>query len=165
MNRLEHLLTIVAEECTEVGQRASKALRFGLHEIQEGQDLTNAQRLIYEFNDLVAAMKMLYGEGHLPPVMVPAMQMEKMTKVEKYLKYSEQQGTLQRPEEEADEFIKWWAKQQAGGSLSDKLEQFRAERKKRIVNLGDGRVKIGNETVRIYDNKSGPEVETVNPAY
>ena len=30
MTREEHLLTIVAEECAEVAQRATKALRFGL---------------------------------------------------------------------------------------------------------------------------------------
>ena len=29
MTREEHLLTIVAEECAEVAQRATKALRFG----------------------------------------------------------------------------------------------------------------------------------------
>lgn len=45
MKRHEHLLSILAEECCEVGQRVSKALRFGLDEVQPGQDLSNAERI------------------------------------------------------------------------------------------------------------------------
>jgi hypothetical protein len=37
MTREQHLLTILAEECGEVVQRASKAIRFGLDESQPGQ--------------------------------------------------------------------------------------------------------------------------------
>ena len=56
MNRLEHILTCVAEESNEVGQRATKALRFGLDEVQPGQDLTNWDRLIEEFHDRCGAL-------------------------------------------------------------------------------------------------------------
>lgn len=48
------LLTILAEECCEVGQRVSKALRFGLMEIQPGQPLSNAERISEELGDLLA---------------------------------------------------------------------------------------------------------------
>ena len=54
MVRREHLLTCLAEECTEVGQRVTKALRFGLAEVQAGQTLTNRQRIAEEYRDLVA---------------------------------------------------------------------------------------------------------------
>jgi NTP pyrophosphatase (non-canonical NTP hydrolase) len=50
------LLTILAEECCEVGQRVSKALRFGLSEIQLGQPLDNAQRISEELGDLLGVV-------------------------------------------------------------------------------------------------------------
>ena len=96
MNRQEHLLSIVAEECVEVAQRVSKALRFGIEEVQPGQDLTNRERILYEFADLCGAME-LAGDGakiediivHLRPLIDA-----KKEKVEKFLRYSEQVGTL-----------------------------------------------------------------------
>ena len=54
MNTIEHLLTCLAEECDEVGQRVMKALRFGLDEIQPGQDFTNAERIVLELHDLAS---------------------------------------------------------------------------------------------------------------
>jgi hypothetical protein len=45
MTREQHLLTILAEECGEVVQRASKAIRFGLDESQPGQLDDNKKRL------------------------------------------------------------------------------------------------------------------------
>ncbi len=63
MTRQEHLLVILMEECAEVAQRASKALRFGLTEIQPGQALTNAQRIEYELGDLYTIHEMLKDEN------------------------------------------------------------------------------------------------------
>ena len=104
MKRFEHLLTITAEECTEVGQRASKILRFGPQEIQPGQDLTNVERLLGEWTDLNAMMEMLQEEGVLvlPSAadMRPAIAAKK-AKVEKFLRYSAQCGTLDGEVEEA----------------------------------------------------------------
>jgi hypothetical protein len=61
MTKTENLLTILAEECAETAQRVSKAIRFTLDEIQPNQeeDLTNAERIVYEFNDIVAVMEVL----------------------------------------------------------------------------------------------------------
>lgn len=94
MTRLEHLLTILVEECGETGQRATKALRFGIKEVQKGQDLDNSQRLTYEFNDIVAMMEMLQEEGHLDVVIDREAIGKKKEKVEKYLLLSQEQGTL-----------------------------------------------------------------------
>jgi hypothetical protein len=98
MNRLEHLLTISAEECTEVGQRVSKALRFGMREVQEGQALDNAERIRREFVDLVAALEMAEKEGGLEPGALtrtsPAEIAAKQAKVERYLELSAREGTL-----------------------------------------------------------------------
>lgn len=46
------LLVILIEECGEVLQRATKALRFGLDEHQPGQSLSNSQRLAHEVGDV-----------------------------------------------------------------------------------------------------------------
>lgn len=102
MTRTEHLLCILAEECSEVAQRVSKALRFGLGEIQPGQDKTNARRIMDEVNDFVAVYQMIAGSA-LHPAMPefncnPSECLDailaKQGKVEKFLKYSVECGTV-----------------------------------------------------------------------
>lgn len=95
MNRIEHLLTILTEECAEVQQATTKALRFGL---EEGKDCTafehgsNVERLRYEINQVIAMVEMLEAEGLdlSPDYHVREM---KKQKVEKYLIYSKECGT------------------------------------------------------------------------
>jgi len=53
------LLTIFAEECAEAIQRASKAKRFGLREIQPGQRRTNSQRLAEEIGQVLSLVDQL----------------------------------------------------------------------------------------------------------
>jgi|11BtaG_2_1085332.scaffolds.fasta_scaffold32430_2 hypothetical protein len=93
MSRDEHLLTIVAEECNEVAQRATKALRFSLEEKEPGQEHTNKERLFQEFGDLVAVLRMLFPEDfdHIP---FTEWQKNKQEKVKRYLEYSEFLGTV-----------------------------------------------------------------------
>jgi hypothetical protein len=93
MNRLNHLLWVLAEECAEVAQRASKAARFGMDEVQPGQPLTNEERIWQEMNDLAALGEMLIalrGSGGLSRDAIEA----KKEKVEKFLLYSAECGTL-----------------------------------------------------------------------
>jgi len=94
MNRTEHLLACLAEECHEIGQRALKAQRFGLLEIQPEQELTNWHRLQQELADLLAVMEMLEGPAGclycIPRNLIEA----KKAKVEKYMVYAESQGAL-----------------------------------------------------------------------
>lgn len=105
MTRTEHLLTILAEECAEVAQRASKAIRFGLAEVQPGQDKTNARRLMDEVNDFLATYQMIAG-----PVVSPTTPLfqgdpnewmaaikAKQDKIESFLNYSAKCGTLEEP--------------------------------------------------------------------
>ncbi len=94
MTRKEHLLTILSEECSETAPRASKAIRFGLTEIQPGQPLTNTERLINEFNDMFALMEMLRSEGCLDIILHSGKIEAKKLQVEHYLKHSKECGTL-----------------------------------------------------------------------
>lgn len=94
MNRTEHLLSCLAEECAEVAQRVSKALRFGLDEVQPGQPLTNAQRIGQEFADLLAVVEMLEDEGAMDrPTDTHAIERKK-AKVLAFMEYAEQCGAL-----------------------------------------------------------------------
>lgn len=100
MTKLENLLTILIEECGETAQRATKALRFTLEEIQPNLhqnplQLNNAQRLIYEFNDICAVMEMLEDEGYLPASYDSRAMNLKKEKVKKYLELSQKLGTVE----------------------------------------------------------------------
>jgi phosphoribosyl-ATP pyrophosphohydrolase len=101
VTRKEHLLVCACEEAIEVAlalaQRISKGLRFGLDEVQVGQDKTNAERVIQEFADLTALISMLASEGHLPFVgadKFAEMTAAKKAKIEKFLLVSKDHGTL-----------------------------------------------------------------------
>ena len=97
MNRLEHLLTIAAEECAELAQGFSKANRFGLFEVEPGQALSNLERIQYEFNDLLATMVMLQYEGDLLELqwIDTRQQVAKQERVERFLEYSKSVGRLE----------------------------------------------------------------------
>lgn len=97
MNRLQFLLNLVAEECTEVGQRASKAIRFGLDEVQKGQELNNKERLHLELTDLIAVVLLLNQEYdfdfdliHFDWSAIKA----KHEKIEEFYEYSKQCGMI-----------------------------------------------------------------------
>lgn len=102
MTRDEHLMTIAVEECAEVQQRLTKALRFGLEQVQAAaghavtgaadESMTNRERILLEYADLVATMGMLgLNDKPLDPARIAA----KREKVERFLKYSAEVGTLQ----------------------------------------------------------------------
>lgn len=121
MERIEHLLTIAGEECNEIAQRCSKALRFGLTQVQERRDdrpeqnpekLNNKQRIEDEFQDLIAALDMLgivdvsgipHPEGTEWVVRIDIDKVRaKQAKVEHYLKMSDELGTLTRNVDDPD---------------------------------------------------------------
>lgn len=60
------LLEILIEECAEVQQRATKMLRFGVHEVQPGQELNNAQRLAMECGDFAEVARLVTDAGMAP---------------------------------------------------------------------------------------------------
>lgn len=91
MNRLEILLIQLMEECCEVSQRASKALRFGLLEVQPNQELNNKERLNLEISDLYGVLQILHNEYKIGGN--EEEMNKKITKIEKYLNYSKECGT------------------------------------------------------------------------
>lgn len=94
MTRTEHLLLCVAEECAEIAHRVSKALRFGLDEVQPGQPLNNVQRIEQEINDLTAVLIMCREQGIMSAQPDHEAIARKKQKVEEYLLYSARCGTL-----------------------------------------------------------------------
>lgn len=79
------LLEILIEECAEVQQRATKMLRFGVQEIQPGQDLTNAQRLAREYGDVTEVADRLSEIGLMPQRDIAEGRFSKRRQLAKYL--------------------------------------------------------------------------------
>jgi NTP pyrophosphatase (non-canonical NTP hydrolase) len=95
MNRTEHMLTVLAEECSEVAKETSKCLRFGPMEVFADIGISNAQRVKREFNDVLAMIEMLQAAGVLPLEMRDDQMIQnKKLKFEKILEYSQECGTL-----------------------------------------------------------------------
>lgn len=93
MNRLEHLLTKLIDECAEIQQATTKALNFGLEDGYPNTDRTNVGDMRHEFNDLIGVVHMLEAEGLNLSLDMGKIQAKKV-KVEHWLKYSKQQGML-----------------------------------------------------------------------
>ncbi len=89
MNETEYLLMVFAEECAEVAQRASKAARFGLTEVQPGQGDDNRRRIEHELGDLMGVADMLGFKVHDED------KAAKILKVKHFMEYSRKQGLLE----------------------------------------------------------------------
>lgn len=96
MNKQQYLLTKLAEEAAEVGQRALKMQQFGKEEKEPGQDFTNEQRLNQELNDLSMIVRLLKEECGLDLYTDPWWFDIKKPKVEKYMKYSQELGMVDK---------------------------------------------------------------------
>jgi NTP pyrophosphatase (non-canonical NTP hydrolase) len=96
MNRTEHLLVCLAEECAEVAKAVSKALRFGLDDGAPGSDATNAQDIAGELNDLVAVAELLEECGAIPRRHSIRDIEAKKAKVLSFLEYAERRGAVEK---------------------------------------------------------------------
>lgn len=79
------LLVILIEECGEVLQRATKALRFGIIECQPGQELSNAQRLALEIGDVLEMIDQLIAVGIVSPGWIVAGKAAKRIQLAKFM--------------------------------------------------------------------------------
>jgi len=87
VNRREHLLVILGEECSELHKETCKILRFGY-------DHMKWLKLQDEYNEIIAMIEMLADEG----IVVYAqnhIKQKKKDKVERYLLESKELGTLE----------------------------------------------------------------------
>jgi hypothetical protein len=98
MNRLQYLLTKLAEEASEVAQIALKTQQFGVFEVCPGLGCTNLQRINFEYNDLISIAELInkeLGDAHLHPD--KGMRDVKKEKLEKYFQYSIECGQVNEP--------------------------------------------------------------------
>lgn len=94
MNRTEHLLACLAEECAEVQHAVAKALRFGLDDGYPGSSSTNAQDIARELVDLLAVVGMLESENIIEVPRDTVAINRKKDKVRNYMDYAESVGSL-----------------------------------------------------------------------
>jgi NTP pyrophosphatase (non-canonical NTP hydrolase) len=90
MNRLQYLLTKLAEEASEVAQIALKTQQFGLEEICPNLPYTNKERIYQELDDLNGVLEMLALEFDFQYIVNRKAIMAKIGKVNKYYGYSKQ---------------------------------------------------------------------------
>ena len=83
--REREILNIIIEECAEVQHRACKALRFGLSEVQPGQDLDNAARLSDEIGDLGGILNLAFADGLISEDRVLATSYAKQEKLRTFM--------------------------------------------------------------------------------
>jgi NTP pyrophosphatase (non-canonical NTP hydrolase) len=89
MNKTEHLLVILGEEAAEVAHRVSKALRFGLGDIDPQRHETARRVLERELGDLMAVAEILDLKIHDED------KAAKREKLKKYMAYAKAVGTLE----------------------------------------------------------------------
>lgn len=94
MTREDHLLVRAMEECNELAQRISKALVFGMDEIQPEQELNNRERIYGEYFHLRAVLGMAGIDAWTTSDAACAAEAAKVRKVEHYLRYSDECGRL-----------------------------------------------------------------------
>jgi len=92
MNRQEHLLTILIEECAEIQKDATKALRFGLTDFYNNPP-SNREKISNEMADLMGVYSMLVHENIVDQFSEELVSRKK-DRVEKFLLYSKEHGTL-----------------------------------------------------------------------
>ena len=98
MNKKEHLLVCLTEECSEVIQVTDKGLRFGTSDGYPDEDVTNAYNIVKEYIEITAVMDMLLDEGFLPQLsndQVDEIFVAKQKRVLEFMDYARSRGTLQ----------------------------------------------------------------------
>lgn len=104
MDKTEHLLVCLLEECAEVQQAVTKALRFGLEGVNPNKPefSTNAKNIIREYCDTIAVIELLVEEGILEERSsdeVSSMVWIAKTKKRQFMKIACQCGTLSDKED------------------------------------------------------------------
>lgn len=97
MNKEQHLLACLAEECSEVIKEINKAFRFGLDDFnpKDPNKVTTREKIELELVDLIAVVELLSIHGTIDPLDLEDQRIDaKQRKVSKYMKYARDNGTL-----------------------------------------------------------------------
>jgi len=95
MTHQEHLLLNLMEECAEVQQAVSKALRFGLEDFNPNTARrNNAEDIAHELIDILTIRDMLLHNNVIPPLDEVDLKEKKRIKLNKNIKLSEKLGCI-----------------------------------------------------------------------
>lgn len=94
------LASTLAVECLKVAQLVSKALRFGLHEVEMSQRYTNADRISQGLCTVIGLTELAKEARLLPAVGSLELIAEKKAKVRKFMDYAAYTGALTVAERE-----------------------------------------------------------------
>lgn len=96
MTENDFILEVFSQECLEVAHRLSKAKLFGLDEVQDGQPLSNRERIMEEFEQLMGSYFMLQDRDVLPAINVTRASL-KEKRIKQYMEYSRSIGIVDGP--------------------------------------------------------------------
>ncbi|ALS03228.1 hypothetical protein ATZ33_00305 [Enterococcus silesiacus] len=99
MRKNEYLTLVAMEECAEIQQALSKAIRFGFDDHHPSRaDETNEEQILTEFYQLTAMMEELQKQGIIESftqAKIDQVKQDKIEKVYKYMDYSVKKGLLE----------------------------------------------------------------------
>ena len=98
MNKEQHYLLKLSEECSEVTKECSKAVLFGLEGFEPNQPLTNKEKIENELSDLLSVMYELIRMGKLDESRIfdPTKITKKAIKVNRYFQISCELGRTEK---------------------------------------------------------------------
>lgn len=99
MRRNEYLALVAMEECAEIQQALSKAIRFGFDDHHPSRaDEMNEEQLLTEFYQLTAMIEEMQNKGIIAGFAqdkIEKVKQNKIEKVYKYMEYSKANGLLE----------------------------------------------------------------------
>lgn len=104
MTEYENLMVTAMEECAEIQQEISKALRFGKKDHHPDEpEITNEERVMIEYHHLRAVMEMLQMKGYIKGLRGEDSSLvyrNKIDKIELFQQYSREAGTISEERKE-----------------------------------------------------------------
>ncbi|MGX7149307.1 hypothetical protein [Enterococcus ureasiticus] len=99
MRKNEYLTLVAMEECAEIQQALSKAIRFGFDDHHPSRaDETNEEQMLTEFYQLTAMIEEMQKQGIIEGFTqekITQVKKNKIDKVYKYMDYSKGKGLLE----------------------------------------------------------------------